>query len=178
MESEPTYTVPNHYGRLETKRASEILKLAATPEFRHCLTSAVRAYDAEIADAFALLTNLCAIIKSPIERYMLCGFFEAGRKYNTPIELAGRPFVEGAGVPVVLELQKPIGVYFADFALTDAVRLVVECDGAEFHTDKVRDVRRDDVLRANGWRVMRFTGERIYKDPAACAAEALRAARG
>jgi len=46
---------------------------------------------------------------------------------------------------------------------------VVECDGHEFHErtkeQAVRDRKRDRRLQAKGYRVFRFTGSEIYKDP-------------
>jgi very-short-patch-repair endonuclease len=57
--------------------------------------------------------------------------------------------------------------------------IVVECDGHEFH-DKTkeqaqRDKARDRFLVASGAKVMRFTGSEIWRDPTACAVEALEA---
>lgn len=53
--------------------------------------------------------------------------------------------------------QLPIGKYFADFA--DPIKkIVLECDGAEFHKDKDRDRRRDEYMASKGWRVFRVSG--------------------
>lgn len=49
--------------------------------------------------------------------------------------------------------QHPVGRYVADFACVSA-RLIVEADGGR-HGDIV-DAERDDYLRAQGWRVLRF----------------------
>ena len=49
--------------------------------------------------------------------------------------------------------QQPIGPYFADFACLSA-SLVVEVDG-EFHEPE-SDRRKDQYLRARGFRVMRI----------------------
>lgn len=57
--------------------------------------------------------------------------------------------------------------------------IAVECDGHEFH-DKTkeqaqRDKARDRFLVTAGVKVMRFTGSEIWRDPTACALEALNA---
>lgn len=53
--------------------------------------------------------------------------------------------------------------------------VVIECDGHDYHerTPKqaARDRRRDRQLQALGYRVMRFTGSEICRDPFACADE-------
>jgi very-short-patch-repair endonuclease len=72
--------------------------------------------------------------------------------------------------------QVEIGPYRADILITENdKRLVVECDGAQFHAvtkEQVeRDKRRDRYCVARGIYVMRFTGAEITKDPRGCAAE-------
>ena len=54
-----------------------------------------------------------------------------------------------------------------------AARLVVETDGGEFHRTRrafEEDRRRDAALTAAGWRVVRFTHERIRTEPEAVGA--------
>lgn len=87
-------------------------------------------------------------------------------------------------------MQVPILGYRADFVFyaISAVPggedkwlrlpLVVECDGHDFHErtkqQAKRDRARDREMMAAGYRVMRFTGSEIWRDPGACADEALR----
>jgi very-short-patch-repair endonuclease len=54
--------------------------------------------------------------------------------------------------------QVPVGPYIADFLCVDA-RLIVELDGPPHDKIEQRnyDVRRDEWLRAQGWRVLRFS---------------------
>jgi very-short-patch-repair endonuclease len=51
------------------------------------------------------------------------------------------------------------------------VRIAVELDGHDFHErtkeQASKDKKRDRVLAANGWVVLRFTGSDVYRDPAA-----------
>ena len=53
-------------------------------------------------------------------------------------------------------------------------RLVVECDGFDYHSDRdafTRDRQRDRVLRVGGFDVGRFSGSEIHRDPPAVAEE-------
>lgn len=60
--------------------------------------------------------------------------------------------------------QVPLGWYIVDFACY-ASRLVIEADGPYHKTVfmRVRDRKRDNWLRAHGFRVLRFTNEQILK---------------
>jgi very-short-patch-repair endonuclease len=61
--------------------------------------------------------------------------------------------------------QTPIGPYIADFVCHDA-KLIVEADGAHHaEGDNIAaDRRRDEFLRARGYKVMRFTNTEILED--------------
>lgn len=86
------------------------------------------------------------------------------------------------GGPEILTIwpQKQIGDYRVDFyieklSLCDqqASKVVVECDGHEFHErtkeQAQKDKERDRVLQACGYPVFRFTGSEIWADPFKCA---------
>jgi very-short-patch-repair endonuclease len=57
-------------------------------------------------------------------------------------------------------------------------RMIVECDGHEFHEktkeQAQRDKERDRKLQSLGFRVYRYTGSELYADAFRCAAEILR----
>lgn len=61
-----------------------------------------------------------------------------------------------------------------------AGEVIVECDGHEFHErtkhQAQRDRSRDRELQRSGYRVFRFTGSELFKDPFACAKESFDAA--
>lgn len=84
----------------------------------------------------------------------------------TPIEAQLWAAMREAGLAPVA--QYGIGPYRADFAFTDA-RLVVECDGRQWHEPE-RDKRRDQALRRRGWEPLHFTGSEIHRDSAGCVA--------
>jgi very-short-patch-repair endonuclease len=51
--------------------------------------------------------------------------------------------------------QRPIGPYICDLVCVRS-RLVIELDGSQHTENAAYDARRDDFLRANGFRVLRF----------------------
>lgn len=57
------------------------------------------------------------------------------------------------------------------------VHLIIECDGHDYHDrsreQASRDRERDRELKKLGYEVFRYTGADIWKDPLACAAEAV-----
>ena len=82
-----------------------------------------------------------------------------------------------------IEQQKQLcgGAYRADFAVTtpEGAKVVVECDGHEFHEktreQAARDKKRDRELQIAGWMVLRFTGSEIYRGAEYCARDVARA---
>lgn len=72
---------------------------------------------------------------------------------------------------VIFDTQVEIDRFRVDF-LVDR-RLIVECDGEDFHyaTDaqRLRDLLRDrHLMRVTGFRVLRFQGTRIYRELSRC----------
>lgn len=97
--------------------------------------------------------------------------FEGTEQRLTPIEQA----LAGAMDQMALcyEPQYEIPPYRCDFAFPH-YRLIVECDGHEYHHTKeqrANDARRMRKLLRSGWAVMRFTGSEIYADADLCAME-------
>jgi len=90
----------------------------------------------------------------------------------------GRAKIWGVVAP-----QVQIGNYRVDFAirhlfgLSGCSGIVIECDGHDFHekTKKqaAKDKARDRDLQQMGFRVFRYAGSEIWKDPLTCAHEAL-----
>lgn len=59
--------------------------------------------------------------------------------------------------------QVPCGKYRIDLALYGH-RIAIECDGKTYHSSleaKARDRRKNRYLKAQGWKVMRFSGRQI-----------------
>lgn len=66
--------------------------------------------------------------------------------------------------------------YNKDFMpLGDVKKLVVECDGHDFHertkAQSAKDKKRDRAMQAAGYYILRFTGSEIYRDPNSCVDE-------
>ena len=59
--------------------------------------------------------------------------------------------------------QQPIEPYIADFVCFSE-RLIVEAEGSQ-HIDSAYDARRDDWLRSQGFRLLRFWNNDILKNP-------------
>jgi hypothetical protein len=60
---------------------------------------------------------------------------------------------------MVLYPQYPILQFHADFA-NPALKIVLELDGKQYH-DSAKDLRRDNLLRKEGWIVYRITGKEM-----------------
>lgn len=72
--------------------------------------------------------------------------------------------------------QTIIGKYTVDFMVTyevprsnEEVRIIIECDGHEFHEKTkeqvARDKERDRFMILNGYTVLRYSGMEICEDP-------------
>lgn len=127
--------------------------------------------------------EIAPLCESPIE----LAFADAIICCNTVLEcrlphlvLPLEPFPATPGFYVAP--QRRIGDFRVDFALQFTSgggrpgRLVVECDGHDFHEKTKeqarRDKSRDRWLMGREWPVHRFTGSEIYADPMACAEQA------
>jgi len=93
------------------------------------------------------------------------------RKAESPIEEHLGRALAVMGVPYLR--QEPVGPYFADMYIPDR-KTVVECDGREYHFDRMRDDVRDDYMTGIGLRVIRVEGLFIHRYPHECAAQILK----
>jgi very-short-patch-repair endonuclease len=102
---------------------------------------------------------------------------------ESPIEalflLAAYPYKFTHGLTILPQHQ--FGPYRVDFLMLNvnaaSGELVVELDGHDFHErtkeQAERDKKRDRWFTSQGIRVVRFTGSEVWRDPKACAAEAV-----
>jgi len=62
--------------------------------------------------------------------------------------------------------QQPVGPYIVDFYCS-AAKLIVELDGSQHGSmeNRIYDSARDDWLRSQGYRVLRFPNEEFLKHP-------------
>ena len=125
-----------------------------------------------------LLVSLC---KSPIEQKLAASLFATDAAtlcFSAVLTVEGP---EGGGHGFYVWPQMPVLNYRADFGLiflahTGKYRLVVECDGHDFHEktkeQAAHDKARDRAFLDAGWPVMRFTGSEIHRDSLKCADQA------
>jgi REase_MTES_1575 len=130
-------------------------------------------------------THLCGKMddgkRSPIEQITLAGLQWARYLYERkPAEIwdstsgLGKP---QADVVIAPQYQTEncridLAVFINVFA-NEETKIAVECDGHKFHTELEqvgRDTARNGDLTIAGWRLQRFTGRQIRRNPNGCAA--------
>jgi len=79
----------------------------------------------------------------------------------SPIEMMAWQVIRGYGHAPFYP-QYPVGKYFLDFG-NPIVKVGIECDGKEFHTDKEKDFKRDTELQELGWTIYRITGADCFR---------------
>ncbi|MEH7442762.1 DUF559 domain-containing protein [Bacillus sp. JJ1122] len=100
-------------------------------------------------------------LKRPKERIVLD---QEKAKCDSPIERRLYDALRYQGEFVKTQVR--CGKYRIDIALP-AYQIAIECDGKAYHSterQKAHDRQKNAYLKANGWKVLRFTGKRIYKD--------------
>ncbi len=132
-----------------------------------------------ITSTFDLVLDRC---ESPIEKLFAAALIHpaVAREYDTLVSwLHPRSgLIEHCNAPPLAGIwawqQVKIGPYRVDFMLDyeewrGLPKLIVECDGHDFHertkAQAERDKSRDRYLVGRGFRVVRFTGAEIYRDP-------------
>jgi hypothetical protein len=96
----------------------------------------------------------------------------------SPIEIS---FWEKAK-PLIPELQREAWIdkkHRVDF-LVPSKKVIIELYGYKYHSTKdkiTKDAGRERFLQGQGYRVIRFTGTEVYKDPQKCVDEVLSIAR-
>jgi very-short-patch-repair endonuclease len=60
----------------------------------------------------------------------------------------------------------------------EVLKLIIECDGYDFHEktkeQAQKDKERDRIFTKNGFKILRFTGSEIYKDPLKCGLDVIK----
>jgi very-short-patch-repair endonuclease len=120
-------------------------------------------------------------ITSPIERLFFMAFTELGPS-GRPSSIPPRSqLIEPQEGMVILQTQAivfdgwPIDFCIVASSKGRAFKAAIECDGYEFHErtkeQASRDRSRDRKLQELGFRVFRFTGSELHRDPFKCAVE-------
>jgi hypothetical protein len=84
--------------------------------------------------------------------------------------------------PISICCQHPIQQYRADFVIWSKETVAVELDGHDYHErtkeQAQRDKARDRLFQQLGFKVFRYTGSEVWRDPLKCALEAVSFAIG
>lgn len=123
--------------------------------------------------------------ESPIEQVMVAALYaQAELSYIVLEDIIG-PDEKPERIGLEIMGQHQIGRYRVDFLcvyhfLGDALpqrKVVIECDGQAFHErtheERSYEKRRDRFLQSKGFKVLRFTGRDILRDPMKCAEEVI-----
>lgn len=117
--------------------------------------------------------------QSPIELWLCCALFaHLGCKAVVgpfhPARVPELAEVAGGEPASFLFAQHRVGIYRTDFLLVvvDPIQrtfkhLVIECDGRGWHTSDqqmIRDEHRDARITKAGYRIVRYTGARLYSE--------------
>lgn len=128
-----------------------------------------RLLDAEREVITAILPYHLAGTESPIEELFALGLMAETWLMRDHYRVQTQAEIDTYRVDFLVEYRdQPISETFS--------RVVVECDGHDYHErtkqQAKRDKSRDRRLSALGYTVVRFTGSEIWADPFACAKEA------
>lgn len=114
------------------------------------------------------------VLKSPIEKILYVAMAIHFVKNDIfmfvncqkEIKIDGKKYI----ADFVIEYDKYMNYY-----LNEDFKLVIECDGYEWHHANKKqvenDYERENALKLNGYDVIRFTGSKIYKEPIECVKE-------
>lgn len=112
--------------------------------------------------------NIChRNVESPIEQLLICALYTISRLNYLDNKLTFLP-------------QREIGKYRVDFLITyfdsqSSKKIIVECDSQKFHERNELERRyekaRNRYLQTQGYKVFRFTGSEIFKNPLTVASE-------
>lgn len=119
--------------------------------------------------------------KSPIEEifdfaFHIVNFMHEGKNGSPGIEMDAQYTIEIEGktykADFFYDSDSPDNNYMG-FKGKNHLKLVVECDGHDFHEKTVEQVNRDNArdfyLQLSGYDVLHFSGSQIFDDPLQCA---------
>jgi len=107
--------------------------------------------------------------ESPIEALLLVALFADTERFSTP---------RSADAPWLAMPQSVVRVGETEYRLDievvgEGLRVAIETDGHDFHErtpgQVIRDNERERALEAEEWRVVRFSGREVRRDPLGCA---------
>lgn len=112
-----------------------------------------------LIDALDNVSNDAPVFHSPIEKF----FWHAWQSDH------------GFLIPIEYQYEVEGGKYRFDFAIPDR-KVAIELDGYEWHSSReqfTKDRQRQREIEMLGWRVVRFSGREVVKNPSACYDQAI-----
>lgn len=125
------------------------------------------------------LTNLMKVCESPIEQLYTLALNDAIKSFRGDLSILDNSEIDYLNQAEVNVNGK---VYRLDLLINCKVgseihHYAVECDGHDFHEktkeQAARDRKRERDLMSVGYKVIRFTGSEIWKNPTFCARQTL-----
>ncbi len=112
----------------------------------------------EIRDCYEFMTPLILERSKQRSANWISPYVYFGDWHNimSPIEYQTWQAIRCFG-KIPLYPQYPVSKYFLDFG-NPFLKIAVECDGKEWHQDVEKDIRRDEALFEEGWKVYRISG--------------------
>jgi very-short-patch-repair endonuclease len=125
------------------------------------------------AKALAAFRYGCKVCESPIERTILAALITAPWRGFGSLPPKVHLAREEPGLPqgdIIIVPQLAFVKYRFDFGIIAEIGgrreiIAVECDGAAFHNDKIKDGNRDKYLETWGIPTHRLSGTEIHNDP-------------
>lgn len=140
-----------------------------SPEFEETIKENVALFG--LIRARRLAASIEGIVGSPIELHFACVLASMIEGMESTFSIVSSQAEADEVSSFYIWPQCQIGRHRVDFVIgrKTAGRVIVECDGRDFHhvtRDQIeRDRARDADLQAAGWKVMRFPGTQIHNDP-------------
>ena len=112
---------------------------------------------------------------SPIETILGAALILCFKDGGRPLELRSFEDINKPTEGLLLVPQFEWAIYRSDWAIYNprtSGALLLECDGAEFHSTPnqiAHDMRKDAAAHDRGYLFMRFTGSQIHRDADGCA---------
>jgi len=121
------------------------------------------------------LEYVSAIEKEMLIQIYLLASVREDYEFNCPWGLGEMGIIEGIegngddcpGCKYRFENKTSYLKYILDFALSkEGKGIDIELDGWKFHKDrKEYDLKRDEFMEKNGWVVLRFSSNKVFKNP-------------
>lgn len=123
-----------------------------------------------LKDYFGYIMGDYSLCKSPIEKilFVAIDFVYLLRSQELPMfdEITPQYEINDGGKTYFVD-------FFLLFASKELIKIVVECDGYEFHQKTKQQVKHDNEremrIKLLGYDVLRFSGTQIYENPIKCA---------